>query len=97
MLETIKTLHSELIDRLDTLTNVIERDVTCLEMPDKISVILGMRRVGKTYFMLQKIKKLLSEGVSISRILYIDFEDDRLIPLNQVKLAQILDDFYRGC
>lgn len=94
MLETIQTLHSEYMDRLDTLTDTTERDVTCMEMPNKISVILGMRRVGKTYFMLHKIKQLLSDGIPASSILYIDFEDDRLLPLNQEKLASILDDFY---
>ncbi|MCX7115718.1 MAG: ATP-binding protein [Gammaproteobacteria bacterium] len=94
MLETIQTLHSECIDRLDALTDTTERDAICMEMPDKISVILGMRRVGKTYFMLHKIKQLLSEDVPASAILYVDFEDDRLLPLDQSKLASILDDFY---
>lgn len=94
MLEIIKTLHAEYLDRLDDLSHATLRDVSCMEMPNKISVILGMRRVGKTYFMLQKIKQLLSKGVPASCILYIDFEDDRLLPLNQEKLAGILDDFY---
>src|SRR3990167_2221280 len=94
MLETIKTLHAECIDRLSALDDAIERETTCIEMPNKISVILGMRRVGKTYFMLHKIKQLLADGVPTTSILYVDFEDDRLLPLNQEKLATILDDFY---
>jgi predicted AAA+ superfamily ATPase len=95
MLDLIKTLHQELIDRLSEIKDNIARDIDFIEVKNKISVAIGMRRSGKTYLMLQKIQKLISEGIPISRILYIDFEDDRLLPLDEKKLANILDDFYK--
>lgn len=94
MLGIIKTLHEEFTERLNTLDDMIQRDIICAEMVNKISVILGGRRVGKTYLMFSKIKQLMADQVPLSRILYVDFEDDRLLPLNGVKLAKIIDDFY---
>ncbi len=94
MLELIKTIHQQLAYKLRELEGTITRDIQFIEIKDKISVAIGMRRTGKTYLMFQKIQELLSEGVPITRILYIDFEDDRLLPLDQKKLANILDDFY---
>lgn len=94
MLDLIKTIHQELIDRLQGLVGTIKRDINFIEIKDKISVAIGMRRTGKTYLMLQKIQDLTSQGISISRILYIDFEDDRLIPISQKTLTDLLDGFY---
>ena len=53
-----------------------------------------MRRTGKTGLMFQTIQNLLSSGVPQSRILCLNFEDDRLLPCDQAKLASILDEFY---
>ncbi len=94
VLELIKTVHQELKDKLSALEGTIKRDIQFIEIKNKISVAIGMRRTGKTHLMLHKIEELLSQGVSLSRILYIDFEDDRLLPLDKNKLANILDDFY---
>ena len=94
MLDLIKTLHQELIDRLALQGNIIKRDLDFIEIKDKISVAIGIRRTGKTCLMFHKINVLLSQGIPLSRILYIDFEDDRLLPLDQKKLAAILDSFY---
>ena len=52
-----------------------------------------MRRSGKTYFLFQTIIKLLKE-VAITRILYINFEDDRLYPITKKKLSDLIDHFY---
>lgn len=56
---------------------------------------MGMRRVGKTYFLYQTIDDLLQTGVSPKQILYINFEDDRLLPMSQQALAELLESFYR--
>lgn len=45
------------------------------------TVIMGMRRCGKTYRLFQEIDALLSSGVDPNRILYFTFEDDRLLPI----------------
>lgn len=94
MIELIETLQSELEDRLSELDGSMQREVKLVEIDKKISVAIGMRRTGKTYLLLMRIKELLAEGIHSSRILYVDFEDDRLLPLTQEKLANIIDGFY---
>ena len=42
-------------------------------------VFIGIRRAGKSYLMYQRMQELLKSGVSKEEILYINFEDDRLI------------------
>ena len=48
------------------------------ELADTASVLIGMRRTGKTYRMFQKMRELLDSGVVRQRILYLNFEDERL-------------------
>lgn len=43
-----------------------------------VTVISGMRRSGKTYRLLQVMEDLIARGVPQDRLLYFNFEDDRL-------------------
>lgn len=70
------------------------RDALFPETPKKIRVAVGMRRTGKTTFLFQEIKNLLSQGISLERILYLNFEDDRLLPMGQQQMAALIDAFY---
>lgn len=45
-------------------------------------VFVGLRRSGKSYMMFQKIQELIDEGHKKEEILYINFEDDRLLGFN---------------
>lgn len=45
------------------------------------TVVVGMRRSGKSYRLFQEMKALIESGVDPSRILYFSFEDDRLAPV----------------
>lgn len=94
-----QTLLAELIEELsETLLELNTHQVTRLAhfptMKKKVNVATGMRRVGKTYLLWQQVQKLLSEGVAFRQILYVNFEDDRLLPMRQEQLAQLLDLFY---
>ena len=42
-------------------------------------VFIGIRRAGKSYLMFQRIQELIKSGTRKEEILYINFEDDRLI------------------
>lgn len=53
-------------------------------------VIVGPRRAGKTYFLYQIIQKIVKSG-SIDQILYINFEDERLLELKPQDLSLILE------
>jgi uncharacterized protein len=90
----LQILLGEFQDKLIRLKNLVVREAQFPDAPNKIKVAIGMRRSGKTYFVYQKILKLIEEGVSKSAILYINFEDDRLLPLNEKKLAKLVESFY---
>lgn len=95
MIDLVKTLHAEFQIRLSDIGQQwITRSVNLPEEPGKATVAIGMRRSGKTFTLLQKIKTLLESQVPITRILYIDFEDDRLQPMDQKGLSELLDNFY---
>jgi predicted AAA+ superfamily ATPase len=87
-------LLQEFQANLRQLSGWVPRDIQIPEVNNKIKVAIGMRRVGKTYLLYQKIQALLDEGIPLTRILYINFEDDRLLPLTQKSLAQLLESFY---
>jgi predicted AAA+ superfamily ATPase len=91
--ETLDALLADFEDR--GLPKVTPRRVELPGLPGKIDVIVGMRRSGKTYFLYQKIAERLSSGVGRSRILYLNFEDERLLPLSAEALQEIPEAFYR--
>ncbi len=90
----LQILLGEFYDILNLLKDGVVRDAQFPDAPSKIKVAIGMRRSGKTYFLYQQILKMMSEGISKTEILYINFEDDRLVPLNEQKLAKLVDSFY---
>lgn len=65
------------------------------QVPGKIDVVAGMRRSGKTFFCYQTMQKLCADGLAAERILYVNFEDERLLPLTAADLCQIPDAYYR--
>jgi uncharacterized protein len=70
------------------------RRVALREIPNKIKVVIGMRRTGKTFFLMQTIRALLKKNVALSQVLFLNFEDDRLVPISQKKLGDLVDEFY---
>jgi len=78
------------------LPELVERDIEYpLSMPLKRAVVLiGPRRAGKTYSMFQAIKKLIDGDVSKKRILYVNFEDSRLLGASVQDLNNMLETFF---
>src|SRR3972149_9100546 len=60
---------------------------------DFITAIIGPRRAGKTYFCFQLMQKLIKKGISKENILYINFEDNKLLGANADDLDRILEYF----
>ena len=52
---------------------------------------VGIRRTGKSYLMYQQIKQLESKGVPLSQIVYVNFEDERLLEIKVTDLNTILE------
>jgi len=65
------------------------REVELPSLPGKVDAVVGMRRSGKTWFLFQQIQDLLGEGIARERILYVNFEDERLLPLEASDLTRI--------
>lgn len=91
---TLQIILGEFYDKLNLLQQLVVRDAQFPNAQGKIKVAIGMRRSGKTYFLYQQVLKMLEGGISKTAILYINFEDDRLLPLNEQKLAKLVDSFY---
>jgi hypothetical protein len=92
MKDLIALLLLEFYERLPIA--LIQRETPLKELPGKISVVIGMRRVGKTYFLYQRIQQLIGEGVDPKSIFYLNLEDDRLPELGKGVLASLVDGFY---
>ena len=91
----MKNIISQLIDDFHErkLPQLVPRNNTFSEIQGKAGVVIGMRRTGKTWFCFQKIAELLSTGIQKEQILYLNFEDDRLLGFN-VHHFQIIVDVY---
>ncbi|MEK6705124.1 MAG: ATP-binding protein [Bdellovibrionota bacterium] len=76
-------------------SELVFRNIRVPAIQGKIDVFVGMRRTGKTYLTYQRILDLLKQGVSRTAVLYMNFEDDRLLPLDRAGLAALLEAFYR--
>lgn len=52
---------------------------------------VGIRRTGKSYMMYQQIHNLMNDGISSSQIIYVNFEDERLLEIGVDDLNTILE------
>lgn len=75
------------------LPEIKERDLTLPKKTSKIITVSGPRRAGKTYYFYQVIQQL-KKKIANSRIVYINFEDDRLLPLSSENLADLVEAYF---
>lgn len=66
-----------------------------LSMPGKATAVIGMRRAGKTTFLHQIRQERLANGVTRTRLPYINFEDERLAGLHGAHLGFLLEEYGR--
>src|SRR5579875_1831984 len=74
--------------------NPIARNIAIDLSVNKIIVIAGVRRAGKTYEIFNIIKTLMNNGVPRGNILYLNFEDERFVGLEAEDFDFIMDTFY---
>lgn len=60
-----------------------------------VHIVTGIRRCGKTFYLFQKIHDLLQNGVSRNDIFYFNFADDRLQPMQDTVLNDIVTEYWR--
>jgi len=93
----MKNIISLLIDDFHEreIPTPLPRDASAPGLPGKANVIVGMRRSGKTWFCYQRMRELMDKGVEKARILYLNFEDERLLPFSRRDFQQIFEIYYR--
>ncbi len=91
MRETIKRMIAEFHEK-GIPKDLVPRDVNhrLFRLPHA-KIIVGPRRVGKTYLLFQIMKTYLEEGKQIEDFIYINFEDNRLIDFTYHNFEDILE------
>lgn len=92
----MKEQLSQLIDDFHerNLPIPLSRSNVFPQIQGKADVVIGMRRAGKTWFCYQKIHELLKAGIKKNEILFLNFEDDRLLEFKLHHFQEILDVYY---
>jgi len=92
----MKNIISQLIDDFHErkLPEPVPRSKSFSEVKGKADVVIGMRRTGKTWFCYQKIKDLIAAGIKKEHILYLNFDDDRLLEFNVHNFQNIIDVYF---
>lgn len=76
MKDILKEVLSDFHER--KFEGIVPRQLVLPLDTGKIISVLGVRRSGKTYLLLDTVRKLLKKGVKIEQVLYLNFEDERL-------------------
>jgi predicted AAA+ superfamily ATPase len=67
-----------------------------LELPGKVTAVVGMRRAGKTTFLHQIRHERLASGTPRTHLPYVNFEDERLAELEGSQLGFLLEEYGRN-
>ena len=90
---TLRELFSDFYET--DLPDMTRRQIAIPEVSGCATVVLGMRRTGKTFLLYQRMKDLLASGVAKDRMLHVNFEDDRLLGMTLEDLRYVPDVYYQ--
>ena len=93
MQSLIEQIIADFQDR--QLPQPTRRDASLPALPGKIDTVIGMRRSGKSWRLFQAMGNLLGSGMPKERLLYFNFDDERLFPLAATDLHQIPETWFR--
>ncbi len=85
-------LKKIIVDGQDLEVNLIERNIV-IPNTEKIISLIGLRRVGKSYILFEIIQKLRKK-ISKDKILYINFDDERLYVEGKNLLDNLIEAYY---
>lgn len=83
-----------IIESQNLKVSLTPRDLTLPIHIHKVVSLYGPRRCGKTYLFYQTIKQLLNKNVSPERILYINLEDERILPFHKDDWEVLMDAYF---
>ena len=90
---TLRELFSDFYET--PIPEMTPRQVVIPEVPRCATVVLGMRRTGKTFLLYQRMNELLASGVPKDRMLHVNFEDDRLMDMTADDLKYVPEVYYQ--
>lgn len=88
---TLKKIITDFIER--DLPEVKKRELDIPVNSGKVISIVGARRTGKTYLLYKTINDLRN-SISPDRIIYFNFEDDRIFPASLDTMNLFLESYY---
>lgn len=92
----LETVRQKLGDAVGfEFPSLIRRDATVSTMKGKVHAVIGMRRAGKTSFLLQNLADRLAKGTERQRLVYFNFEDERLAGWRAEDLGWLIEEYYR--
>lgn len=71
-----------------------EQQIEQLSQTDEVLVIKGIRRCGKSTLLINEMKRLVASGVAKEQLLFVNFEDVRLIGHLGIELLTLIKDTY---
>lgn len=93
MIELLGQVIADSMER--PLPAVTPRQARLPWLRGKVDTVTGMRRSGKTFFLYQRMAELLRAGEPRESVLYLNFEDERFLPMGASDLHLIPETFYR--
>lgn len=94
--EIRQTLKDKLADALTTpVPELTRREIRLPQVPGKAMAVIGMRRSGKSCFLWQCLGDLLAAGEPRESLVYLNFEDDRLMGLDASDLSFLLESYFQ--
>ena len=72
---------------LETSLDLLERELNLKVIPGKASSIVGVRRAGKTSFLLYHFQKMRDEG---ENVVFFPFDDDRVYPPTMETVREVV-------
>lgn len=94
------SLHPVLLEKLNAALaptptlRLTRREARLPAVPGKVHAVIGMRRTGKTTFLLQLLAERRA-SVPPERALFLSFDDDRLAGVELEQLGLLLEEYYR--
>ena len=91
-----EVIEGKLADALhQPFPDLVRRDAHVTTHTGKVKAVIGMRRAGKTSFLFQMLRARLASGVSRDRLIYFNFEDERLADMRAEDLELVIESYYR--
>lgn len=89
-------IHQKIIDSFTVSPlHMTRRDIHMPCIPGKALAVIGVRRGGKSTFLWQCLEERLSKGISRDALLYISFEDERLVGMQASDLSWLIEEYFR--